>query len=161
MGEYLTCLFSGIQRSAVSYDSLLSCHLENIQRSVDAISPSMPSTDLMGTQDRQPNREINSLSVSDWGQQPPPLLSGCHRWRAPCLKCIRFICYGASRKQRSSVALSHCSPWGLHSKSWQRAERGVKQNYGNNTNGKKLWKQPINTRQSLNWTYSKGKKHDG
>lgn len=57
--------FSGTQRSAVSYDSLLSRHLENIQRPVDASSPSMPSTDLIGTQDRQPNREINSLSVSD------------------------------------------------------------------------------------------------
>lgn len=57
------------QRSAVRYDlSLFSCHLENIQRSVVAIVPSMPSTDLIGTQDRQPNHEINSLSVNDWGQ---------------------------------------------------------------------------------------------
>lgn len=82
MREYTTCSLTAEQRSAVNNVSLFSCHLENIQWSVDATVPSMPSTDLIGTQDRQPNHEINSLSVCDWGQQPPPLLSGCHCWRA-------------------------------------------------------------------------------
>lgn len=47
---------------------LFSCHLENIQWSVHAAAPSMPLTVLIGTRDRRPNREINSLSLSSGGQ---------------------------------------------------------------------------------------------
>lgn len=93
-GEYTTCLFTGTQWSAVSYDSLFSCHLENIQWSVDAIVPSMLSTDLIGTQDRQPNREINSLSVCDWGQQPLPLLSVLSLLMSAASKCSGFHSQG-------------------------------------------------------------------
>ena len=61
--EFTTCLFA--RRSALNNYNLFACHLENIQWSVDATVLSMPSTDLIGTQDRQLNHEINSLCATE------------------------------------------------------------------------------------------------
>lgn len=77
-------------RSAISYTGLFSCHLKNAQQSVNAIVPPMPSTDLIRTQDRQPNHEINSLSACDWGRTTASNALIRLSWLMSVLfKCIR------------------------------------------------------------------------
>lgn len=90
MGQDTTWSVLWTHRSGISYTSLFSCHLKNAQQSVNAIVPPMPSTDLIRTQDRQPNHEINSLSACDWGRTTASNALIRLSWLMSVLfKCIR------------------------------------------------------------------------
>lgn len=109
MGQDTTWSVLWTHRSAISYTSLFSCHLKNAQQSVNAIVPPMPSTDLIRTQDRQPNHEINSLSACDWGRTTASNALIRPSWLMTVLfKCIRSRvterCYNTCGKEEFLVS---------------------------------------------------------